>query len=163
MARERGGRRSEASARRLTTTDYTVGMATLSVRFKNPDVYRRLQRRADGSSLSAFAERLIDEGLRMNAHPRIVFRDGPTGRRAGLAAGLDIWEIIAWVQAQGGTPEERMAEAAKLLDLPIEWVQIAVRYYAEFTEEIDTRIKANDREAEEGLAAQERERRLLTG
>ncbi|MBA2436756.1 MAG: hypothetical protein H0X58_03715 [Acidimicrobiia bacterium] len=137
-------------------------MATLSVRFKDSETHSRLQRRAAGSSLSALAERLIDEGLRMDAHPGIVFRDGPTGRRAGLAAGLDVWQIINWVKDQEGSPEERVAEAAQLLDLPVRWVQIAVRYYAEFTEEIDARIEANDRAAEEGLAAWEREQRLLS-
>lgn len=138
-------------------------MATLSVRFKDPEIYRRLQRRAAGSSLSAVAERLIDEGLRMDAHPGIVFRDGPAGRRAGLAAGLDIWQVIAWVRDQEGGPEERMAEAAELLDLPVAWVQIAVHYYGAFTEEIDAWIESNDREAEEGLVAFERERSLLSG
>jgi hypothetical protein len=137
-------------------------MATLSVRFKDSETHSRLQRRAAGSSQSALAERLIDEGLRMDAHPGIVFRDGPTGRRAGLAAGLDVWQIINWVKDQEGSPEERVAEAAQLLDLPVRWVQIAVRYYAEFTEEIDARIEANDRATEEGLAAWEREQRLLS-
>src|SRR6266487_5136826 len=37
-----------------------------------------------GSSMSSAANRLVDEGLRMSEHPGIVFRDGPTGRRAGL-------------------------------------------------------------------------------
>jgi hypothetical protein len=35
-----------------------------------------------GSSLSSAANRLVDEGLRMNEHPGVVFREGPTGRRA---------------------------------------------------------------------------------
>ena len=30
----------------------------------------------------------------MDDHPGIVFRDGPTGRRAGLAAGPAVWEVI---------------------------------------------------------------------
>jgi hypothetical protein len=38
-------------------------------------------------SLSSAANRLVDEALRMNEHPGIVFRAGPTGRRAALAAG----------------------------------------------------------------------------
>ena len=28
-------------------------------------------------------------------HPSIVFRDGTAGRRAGLAAGPDVWEVVA--------------------------------------------------------------------
>jgi hypothetical protein len=43
--------------------------------------------RARGAS--ALAERLIDEGLRLEAHLRVTFRDGPTGRRAALINGPD--------------------------------------------------------------------------
>ncbi len=43
----------------------------------------------------------------MAEHPGVVFRDGPTGRRAGLAAGPDVWEIIALPRdhAEGGATE----------------------------------------------------------
>ncbi len=137
-------------------------MATLSVRFKDPDVYERLVRQAQGASLSSLAERLIDEGLRMATHARIVFRPGPTGRRAGLAAGPDVWEVISVVHDQEGSLEERMATTAQLLDLPLHWVQSAVGYYAEFTEEIDARIEANQRADRECFAAWERARDLLS-
>ena len=33
---------------------------------------------------SRLAERYVDEGTRMDEHPGIVFRDGPSGRRAAL-------------------------------------------------------------------------------
>ncbi len=47
-----------------------------------------------GMSLSSAANRLVDEALRMGEHPGIMFRPGPTGRRAGLTAGPDVWEIV---------------------------------------------------------------------
>jgi hypothetical protein len=47
-----------------------------------------------GMSLSSAANRLVDEALRMSEHPGIVFRPGPTGRRAALAAGPDAWEVV---------------------------------------------------------------------
>ena len=50
-------------------------------------------------SISSIGERQIDEGLRMEAHPGIVFRNGPSGRRAGLAAGPDVWEVV-WASAR---------------------------------------------------------------
>ena len=58
-------------------------------------VVDRLERRGArfGLNKSRLAERYIDEGMRMEDHPGIVFRDGPTGRRAGLAAGPDLWEV----------------------------------------------------------------------
>ena len=35
----------------------------------------------------------------MEDHPGIAFRDGPTGRRAALAAGPDIWEGVLPAEA----------------------------------------------------------------
>src|ERR1700737_2084300 len=52
-----------------------------------------------GLSLSAAANLLVDEGLRMAEHPGVVFRDGPTGRRAGLVGGPDVWEVIRAVKS----------------------------------------------------------------
>jgi hypothetical protein len=40
------------------------------------------------------AEEMIDEGLRLRKHPLVTFRDGPSGRRAALVGGPDIWELV---------------------------------------------------------------------
>ena len=58
----------------------------ISIRF-DAALLARLRRRADatvGSTTSALAQRLIDEGLRMADHPGGIFKDGPSGRRAYL-------------------------------------------------------------------------------
>ena len=47
-----------------------------------------------GESKARVAERLIEEGLRIEEFPGIVFRSGPTGRRAGIAGGPHVWEIV---------------------------------------------------------------------
>jgi hypothetical protein len=39
-----------------------------------------------GMPLSAAANRLVAEALRMAEHPAIIFRSGPTGRRAAWPA-----------------------------------------------------------------------------
>jgi hypothetical protein len=59
-------------------------------------VVERLRERSrrSGQSGARLAERLIDEGLRMEEFPGIVFRSGPAGRRAGLVDGPDVWEIV---------------------------------------------------------------------
>jgi hypothetical protein len=49
--------------------------------------------------MSPLAERLIDEGLRMDDHPLIVFRSGPAGRRPALAGGPDIAEVVGAIEA----------------------------------------------------------------
>lgn len=147
------------------TMDYTVTMTVLSIRFKRPGAYQRLKRGAArrAESISAAGERLIDEGLRMEAHPGIVFRDGPSGRRAGLAAGPDVWEVVGLLRNLSGRVEERAAAAASQLGLTEAQVRTTSRYYAEFADETDAEIAHNDEIADRELAAWENERRLLSG
>jgi hypothetical protein len=140
-------------------------VTVLSIRFKRPGAYERLKRHAaeHAESISGLGERLIDEGLRMAAHPGIVFRDGPTGRRAGIATGPDVWEVVALLRGLRGGIEKRVAKAAEQLGLTVAQVRSASRYYAEFAAEIDAEISANDAAADRELAAWETERRLLSG
>lgn len=140
-------------------------MTVLSIRFKRPGAIERLRRRAitRGESISALGERLIDEGLRMDAHPGIVFRDGPSGRRAGLAAGPDVSEVASLLRDLRGVLEKRVARTADQLALSPAQVRTASRYYAEFTAEIDAEIQVNLEAADHELAAWEAERRLLSG
>ena len=147
------------------TINYTVTMTVLSIRFKRQGAYERLKRGAArrAESISSAGERLIDEGLRMEAHPGIVFRDGPSGRRAGLAAGPDVWEVVGLLVGLRGSFEERVAAAASQLGLTEGQVRTTSRYYVEFTDEIDAEIARNDDIADRELAAWENERRLLSG
>ena len=147
------------------TIDYTVTMTVLSIRFKRPGAYQRLKRGAAqrAESISSAGERLIDEGLRMEAHPGIVFRDGPSGRRAGLAAGPDVWQVVGLLRDLRGGLEERVTATADQLGLTEVQVRATSRYYAEFTDEIDAEIAHNDDVADRELAAWENERRLLSG
>lgn len=114
----------------------------------------RARRRSEPKARTA--ERLIDEGLRMEDHPGIVFRDGPTGRRAALAAGPDIWEVIETLRGTGLAGDEAVAATAEWGSLRPTQVHAAVRYYAEFPEEVDERILLNRQEAERQRAAWQR-------
>lgn len=53
------------------------------------------QAAAEGLTERAMLERLVAEGLDTLAHPGIVYRNGPTGRRAALAVGPDVWEVVS--------------------------------------------------------------------
>jgi hypothetical protein len=97
----------------------------------------------------------------MEDHPGIVFRDGPTGRRAGLAGGPDIWEVIATVRAGKPGGESARAAAAEWGNLSLSQVRAAVRYYAEYTKEIDERIARNVEDADAAEAQWRRERHAL--
>ncbi|MHB8690404.1 MAG: alcohol dehydrogenase catalytic domain-containing protein [Solirubrobacteraceae bacterium] len=106
-------------------------------------------------------QRLIDEGLRMEDHPGIVFRDGPSGRRAGLAAGPDVWEVIETLKGTNLTGEAAIAATAEWGVLALAQVRLALRYYGDFRDEIDERIALNQREAARHHAAFERAREAL--
>ena len=86
-----------------------------------------------------------EEGVRAQQVPGIQFRDGPTGRRAGVAGSLDVWEIIDAVRQVNSTDPEVLASA---LDLPVRVLLIALDYYSRFPEEIDEWIADNEEEAE---------------
>lgn len=121
----------------------------------DPSVLDRLELRGarTGLSRSRLAERYIDEGMRMDDHPGVVFRDGPSGRRAGLSGGPDIWEVVAAVSASGLDGEAALDAAAEWARLAPAQVRAAVRYYAVYPEDVDERIRRNAEEADvaEGL------------
>jgi uncharacterized membrane protein YccC len=101
------------------------------------------------------AERFLEEGLRLVEHPGIVFRDGPAGRRPGLAAsGLDVWEVVETVADNAGS----VADAAEHLEISPRLVATAMRHYAAYADEIDDWIAANHELADRELALYERQR-----
>jgi uncharacterized protein (DUF433 family) len=95
-----------------------------------------LLRRADrvGESANRLAERYIDEGLRMDEHPLITFREGAAGRRAAIAGTrLDVWQVIETLRNSANSP----SEAAAYLEIPETSVRAAARYYAAFPDDVD--------------------------
>lgn len=123
----------------------------------------RLERRSElaGTNKSRLAERYVDEGTRMDEHPGIVFRGGPAGRRAALAGGPDVWELLATLKSGKARGEEAVTATAELLDLTDHQVRIAVGYYGAFADEIDRRIALNSEDADEAEAAWQREQAAL--
>lgn len=91
----------------------------------------------------------------------IVFRDGPTGRRAALSGGPDVWELMLTLKSGKAHGEEAITTAAELLNLTDSQVQAAVRYYGAFPDEIDRRIALNTADADEAEAAWQRDVNML--
>jgi hypothetical protein len=121
-----------------------------------------------GLSLSSAANRLVDEALRMSEHPGVVFRPGPTGRRAGLVAGPDVWEIIRAVKSarahEPDMPEDNLlALVADNTGVPGRLIRVAVRYWASYPDDIDAEISAAEAAEEAAEDAWRRERELLAG
>lgn len=119
-----------------------------------------------GLSLSAAANLLVDEGLRMAEHPGVVFRDGPSGRRAALAGGPDVWEVVRAVKsARSAEPElaedEVLAVVVANTAVPLRLVRTAVSYWASHPEEVDAEIRAADHAETVAEQAWRRQRDLL--
>jgi hypothetical protein len=79
----------------------------------------------------------------------VISRSGPTGRRAALPDGPDIWEVIATLKSGKAPGEETISATAELLNLTDSQVRTAVCYYDAFTNEIDRRIALNTEDADE--------------
>jgi hypothetical protein len=119
------------------------------------------RRRRTGGTKSRLAQRYIAEGMEMEDHPGVAFRDGPGGRRPGLASGPDVWQVIAVLRGSGKKGDAAIRHTAEWLGLGSEQVRAAISYYATHTQEIDEWIRRNDDEAEAAEAAWLREQQLL--
>lgn len=116
---------------------------------------------AEDATITELIERFVREGLASSAHPGIMFKPGPSGRRAALAGGPDVWEIAAALRHVRGTETKRVKALAAQFGLHERQVVLALNYAAANREEIDQRIRANDQAlAEAERVAAERERLL---
>ncbi|MBI4305084.1 MAG: hypothetical protein HY678_02075 [Chloroflexi bacterium] len=101
-----------------------------------PVTLDHLRRRAEevGESQTALAERYVEEGLRMDEHPLIYFRGGAMGRRASLlGTRLDVAAVVDVFHMN----EKSLEKTAEYLELPVEQVEACLRYYADYSHEID--------------------------
>lgn len=98
------------------------------------DLKRRLAEhaRATGTSETALVSELLDEGLKTRAHPGIVYRGGPSGRRAGLAGGPDVWEVVVALRHADGTGDGKIVDAALQLGLSERLVRAALAFAARY-------------------------------
>ena len=116
----------------------------LSIRFE-PGLLARLRARAaaeTGANTSTLAQRLVDEGLRMAEHPGIVFKSGPSGRRAALAYGPDVWEIVKFLREIDERGPAALAAAAEVFAVDVNRISTVVSYYGDHRDEIDAEIQA---------------------
>ena len=114
-----------------------------------------------GTTLTALVERYTREGLATDAHPGIVFKSGPSGRRAALAGGADVWEIVGALRSTSGPEQDRIAAVAEQLGIHPRQVTIALGYAADHPEEIEDRIAANERALSHAEQMHQARQRLL--
>ncbi len=120
----------------------------------------RLRRAAERRSVSqtALVQRYLEEGLKMDEFPMIVFRDSPTGRQAMLeGTRLTVVQVLDTVRNSDGSIEA----GADYLRLSVRQVQACVRYYADNRSEVDAFAARVEEENERLRAAWEREQSVL--
>jgi len=113
------------------------------------------------TTVSALIQTMADEGARLREHPGIVFRDGPAGRRPGLARGQDVWEVIDAVRHVEGKAALSLGELADEIGLSERDLGVALDYYADHGDEIDQWIDDNDRLLDEAERRARAKRSIL--
>lgn len=133
----------------------------VSFRF-DPRTLERLKQRSHevGAPQATLAERYIDEGMRVDEHPGIYFREGGSGRRpAVLGTRLDVAQIVETLRQN----ESSIDATAEYLDLPAAQVETAVRYYAAYRDEVDEWIEQSRLLAERERDLWRRQQEALAG
>lgn len=112
----------------------------------------RLARRADreGITATALLERLITEGIDALDQPGIVHRGPTNDRRAGLAGGPDVWEVVARLRELQGTEETRIRILAEESTLHPRLIRVALDYAARHPDVIMERIEARESAIRDG-------------
>lgn len=95
-------------------------------------------------SLAEMTKLLVEEAIKLREFPEIVFTEGPTGRRATLRNGLDVWEILEPYVLARKDPKV-LRESYPDYDQAI--LHSALRYYEAYPDEIEARIALNQRGA----------------
>jgi hypothetical protein len=89
-------------------------------------------------TVSDIAARAIDEYLRAERFPGILFVTGASGRRkTKIANGLDVWEYVLAARGYDWDGEK----TATQLGQPRARVELALAYYRAYPAEIDARLR----------------------
>ncbi len=139
-------------------------MGATSTSFRLSDEAKgRLAERAEreGVSSTALLERLIIEGVDTLDHPGIVYRGPAHDRRAALAAGPDVWEIVGRLRELEGAEEDRIETLAAETDLHPRQIRAALEFAAHHPDNVEARIARNRDAIASGRKAAEQRRELL--
>jgi hypothetical protein len=123
----------------------------------------RLTSRAarEGMTATALLDQLIVEGIDQLDYPGIIFRGTAHDRRAALAAGPDVWEVIARLQELDGSEEQRISVLSAESDLHPRLIRIALDYAAAHPGEVQERIERNRVMTERSRAMSQQREALL--
>ena len=136
--------------------------ASTSFRISDATKARLASRAArEGMTATALLGQLIVEGIDQLDYPGIIFRGPAHDRRAALAAGPDVWEIVARLLELDGSEEQRIRLLSAESDLHPRLIRIALDYAADHADEVRVRIDRNRAMAERSRLTSEQREALL--
>ena len=136
--------------------------ASTSFRITDATKARLASRAArEGMTATALLGQLIVEGIDQLDYPGISFRGPAHDRRAALAAGPDVWEIVARLQELAGSEEERISLLSAESELHPRLIRVALDYAADHVDEVRERIDRNRAMAERSRRTSEQREALL--
>jgi hypothetical protein len=136
--------------------------ASTSFRISDATKARLASRAArEGMTATALLGQLIVEGIDQLDYPGIIFRGPAHDRRAALAAGPDVWEVVARLQELDGSEEQRISLLSAESDLHPRLIRIALDYAADHADEVRQRIARNRAMAERSQRTSEQREALL--
>jgi hypothetical protein len=136
--------------------------ASTSFRISDTAKARLASRAArEGMTVTALLGQLIVEGIDQLDYPGIIFRGPAHDRRAALATGPDVWEIVARLQELDGSEEQRISLLSAESDLHPRLIRIALDYAADHVDEVRARIDRNRAMAERSRRTSEQREALL--
>jgi hypothetical protein len=115
----------------------------------------------EGTTATALLDQLILEGIEQRDYPGVVFRGPAHDRRAALAGGPDVWEVVGRLQELAGSEEERISLLAEESDLHPRLIRVALNYGAAHPNDVLARIEGNRAMAERSQAAWRQREALL--
>ena len=136
--------------------------ASTSFRITDATKARLASRAArEGMTATALLGQLITEGIDQLDYPGIIFRGPAHDRRAALAAGPDVWEVVARLQELDGGEEQRISLLSAESDLHPRLIRIALDYAADHADEVRERIDRNQAMAERSRRTSQQREALL--
>jgi uncharacterized protein (DUF433 family) len=105
---------------------------------------------AEHRSMAEMTKILVEEAIKLRDYPDIIFTEGPTGRRATLRNGVDVWEVIEPYLTSGKDPT-MLRESYATIDEAL--LRTALRYYEAYPEEIYGLIALSRRGSERRVGA----------
>ena len=136
--------------------------ASTSFRISDATKARLTSRAArEGMTATALLGQLITEGIDQLDYPGIIFRGPAHDRRAALAAGPDVWEVVARLQELDGSEEQRISLLSAESDLHPRLIRIALDYAADHADEVRERIDRNQAMAQRSRRTSQQREALL--